>query len=81
MCFYAEVEGFEPPVQLLTQRFSRPPRSTALAHLLQWAVVLPLIIPYINDIFCLKKEKLALRTKHNPNNNEINRFSIRVRKN
>jgi hypothetical protein len=24
---------------------------------------------------------LALRTKHNPNNNEINRFSIRVRKN
>ncbi len=30
---YAEVEGFEPPVHLRAQRFSRPPHSTALAHL------------------------------------------------
>ncbi len=29
----AEVEGFEPPVHLRAQRFSRPPHSTALAHL------------------------------------------------
>lgn len=30
----AEVEGFEPPVHLRIQQFSRLPHSTALAHLL-----------------------------------------------
>lgn len=32
----AEVEGFEPPVRVSEQQFSRLPHSTALAHL-QWA--------------------------------------------
>lgn len=30
----AEVEGFEPPEPLPVQRFSRPPHSATLAHLL-----------------------------------------------
>ncbi len=32
-CFLAEEEGFEPPDAVKHQRFSRPPRSTALPFL------------------------------------------------
>src|SRR5687767_15993155 len=36
MGYLAEGEGFEPPVRLPAQRFSRPPHSTTLASLRNW---------------------------------------------
>ena len=39
MCELAERGGFEPPVRLPGQRFSRPPHSTALPSLLFTAKV------------------------------------------
>jgi hypothetical protein len=38
-CF-AEREGFEPPVPVRAQRFSRPPRSTTPASLLNWCKII-----------------------------------------